>query len=506
MPQLTTVLRSLGIDATVVDIIEGPTVNQYRLDLKGTPVRKLETAHRDIALGLGQADVRIVAPIPGTNLVGVETQAVERSTVDWEDVEYHLADEQRTLPIALGVDTSGEPVVADLAKLPHLLVAGQTGSGKSVGLDAIIASLALGTDPAHVRLHLGDPKRVELSRWADLPHVEAPVATDHSEIADLVADLVVRMEQRYELFEQAGVRNIAAYNANSSAEVDDHDREPLAYHVLIIDEMADLLMGSSGKAIEADLVRLAQLARAAGIHMVLATQRPIVQVITGNLKANIPSRWAFTVMGTTDSMTILDRPDAKRLYGAGDSLALLPGSNDPTRVQAPYVTEDDVEQIIEQVTEQFADLDVVDELVATEDDEVPADFAPPVDVEEAIEENQQRAVAEAFDSAKLFELTSPAARAARDAGRAFKPTPLEPFLAQQQSDARALAEVAESFRPAAKRIDDHVATALAHERSDRGGRFADALTTIGIACVGIVAVCGALGFGLTLLGEIMAVM
>lgn len=445
-------LRSLGIEATSHGTVNGPTVDQHALTLDGSSVRKLEAVSRDLAVALGQSDVRILAPIPGTTHVGIETLATSRRIVAWDDVVADLNSEDHALPLVLGTDTSGNAVTADLAKLPHLLVAGQTGSGKSVGLDTIIASLAIGTDPAMVRLHLGDPKRVELSRWEALPHVENPVATSHADIAEQINDLVTIMEHRYELFEEAGVRNVAAYNDL----VHEYGNQPTApkpmpYHVLIIDEMADLLMSASGKVIEADLVRLAQLARAAGIHMVLATQRPIVQVITGNLKANIPSRWAFTVMGTTDSMTILDRADAKKLYGAGDSLALLPGSNEPVRVQAPYVSEHVLEQTIEQVVNTFGeDVDAASDLAASADDEVPEDFKLDDEVLAAAVGRKRAANAEvigaAFDRTELHGMTNPAAQAILDAGRR-KPDE-EPGLVKAQADRIAAEDAAiNEFKP-----------------------------------------------------------
>src|SRR5213079_1520558 len=292
----------------------------------GVKLSRIESLADDLALALAARSLRIEAPIPGKSVVGIEIPNLAIGLVSLRDVaesaEFRAGPSKLT--VALGRDVAGSPIVADLAKLPHLLIAGQTGSGKSVSINSVICSLLLTATPDDVRLILCDPKRVELSGFNNIPHLVVPVVTDHDKILNALYWAVGEMDRRYRLFARATARNIDAYNAARSGP----DRVP--YIVLIIDELADLMM-SAPIQVEKAITRLAQLARATGIHLVVATQRPSVDVITGLIKANISSRIAFAVSSSVDSRTILDMTGAEKLLGRGDMLWLPPDSPKPAR-------------------------------------------------------------------------------------------------------------------------------------------------------------------------------
>jgi DNA segregation ATPase FtsK/SpoIIIE, S-DNA-T family len=330
-------LAAHGVEGRVEEVHAGPVVTTYELaPAHGAKLSKIVGLADDVAMGLAAQAVRVLAPIPGKARVGFELPNRERQTVVLrpllESREWHA--ELGTLPLALGVSASGQPVFADLAEMPHLLVAGATGAGKSVGLNAMLASLLFRFAPDQVRLVVLDLKRVEFGVYADIPHLLVPVVTEVELAAHALQWAVTEMERRYELLTQAGARNLASYNERSGG-------QKLPYIVVVVDEVADLLM-SAPKSIEAAIGRLAQKARAAGIHLILATQRPSVDVITGTIKANFPTRLAFKVSQREDSRTILGVGGAERLLGEGDMLFLAPGTTLPQRVHGAFIGEDEV--------------------------------------------------------------------------------------------------------------------------------------------------------------------
>ncbi len=332
-------LANFGVVASVVSVNVGPTVAQYELRPDpGVKLNQITALNNDLALSLAAHPIRIEAPIPGKSTVGIEVPNQRAATVRLSQL---LSSEQwkggGTLPLALGLDVSGEAVVADLTTMPHLLIAGATGSGKSVGINAILGSLLFTHSPKHLRLLLVDPKRVELNAYNDIPHLLAPVIVDPPKVINALKWLTAEMDRRYKLFQDERVRNIGEYNGR-------HKDEELPYLVVVIDELADLMM-VSGKAVEAAIVRIAQLARATGIHLILATQRPSVDVITGLIKANFPSRIAFTVTSQTDSRTILDMGGAEKLLGRGDSLFLPGNVAKPLRVQSAFMETKEVKRL-----------------------------------------------------------------------------------------------------------------------------------------------------------------
>lgn len=349
--RLTSVLREFGVHASVSDIFIGPTVTKYELKLEtGTRVNKILQLQDDIKLALAAKDIRIEAPIPGKPAVGVEIPNSVSTTVSFKevfkDIPQDLQDNKLLVP--LGKDVSGKCVYAELNKMPHLLIAGATGSGKSVCINTIICSILMRARPDEVRLILVDPKKVELSNYNGVPHLLAPVVTDPKKAANVLREVVSEMERRYDLFASANVRNIASYNTyakNKNEHTDESEKiEVLSYHVVILDEVADLMLVAS-KDVEDCIMRIAQMARAAGIHLIVATQRPSTDVITGVIKANIPSRIAFAVSSSIDSRTILDTSGAEKLLGKGDMLFSPMGSSSPTRVQGAFVSDEEVSAI-----------------------------------------------------------------------------------------------------------------------------------------------------------------
>jgi len=330
-------LREFGIAGKVENIVRGPVVSRYEVRLApGVKLSKIRGIAEDISVALA-GRVRILAPIPGTSLIGLEVINSTKATVGLRNI-IETFDGTMKLPIALGVDTCGMPKVVDLADMPHLLVAGVTGSGKSVFLNCLILSLIYARRPEDLQLVLVDPKRVELSAFKGIPHLLRPPVTEPREALEMFVRLVVEMERRYKLLELCGVRNIESYNALGEGK--------LPYIVCVVDEMADLMM-TSGKALEDQIVRLAQMARAVGIHLVIATQKPVVKVITGQIKSNMPSRIAFAVSSATDSRVILDQVGAEKLAGRGDMLLKSPGLEAPVRYHGAWVSESEVRTIVQ---------------------------------------------------------------------------------------------------------------------------------------------------------------
>ncbi len=353
--KLIATLKSFGIGAKVLKIHLGPSVTKYEIEPdQGIKLSRITGLADDLALALAAKDIRIEAPIPGKAAVGIEVPNREVAMVSLREVlgaESVQADPDRLL-VALGRSISGETVTAKLNKMPHVLVAGSTGSGKSVCINGMIVSILMRARPDEVRLMMIDPKMVELNVYNGIPHLLAPVVTDPKKAAQALKQVVSEMERRYEIFSQNGARNIEGYNAlidKMNAEEKVHQRLP--YIVVIVDELADLMMVASNE-VEDAIMRLAQMARAAGIHMVIATQRPSVDIITGVIKANIPSRIAFSVSSGTDSRTILDTSGADKLLGRGDMLLLGNGMNKPVRVQGAFLSDEEVEAIVNHVISQ----------------------------------------------------------------------------------------------------------------------------------------------------------
>lgn len=341
------VLSDFGITAKVVNATQGPTVTRYEIEpAPGVKVSRIVNLTDDIALNLAAQHIRMEAPIPGKSAIGIEvpnktTEAVHlRDVLDCSDFK----DARGGIPVGLGKDIAGQPVITDLAKMPHLLVAGTTGSGKSVCVNTLISSILFSRKPEEVKLLLIDPKMVELSIYNGIPHLMAPVVTDMKKAAAVLRWAVREMEARYKAFAASGKRDIKSYN-------EAHPKAAMPLIVLIIDELADLMM-TAPDDIEESISRLAQMARAAGIHMVLATQRPSVNVITGSIKANVPSRISFAVGSQIDSRTILDMAGAEKLLGKGDMLFAPIGANKPIRVQGAFISDDEVEKLVEFVKAQ----------------------------------------------------------------------------------------------------------------------------------------------------------
>lgn len=348
---LTETLKSFGVQAELKNIILGPAVTKYELHPAiGVKVSKFVSLADDLALALAAKDIRIEAPIPGKALVGIEVPNQKVATVSFKE----LMDEFREtdfspLEVPLGRDISNGLVTADLAKMPHLLIAGSTGSGKSVAINVILTSLLMNCLPEQVKLVLIDPKKVELGMYHDLPHLLTPVVTEPRKAAVTLEKVVAKMQQRYEIFAQTGQRNLTGYNKMATKDPANYEQMP--YIVVVVDELADLMM-TTGNEVEAAITRIAQMGRAAGIHLILATQRPSVDVITGIIKANVPSRMAFAVSSGTDSRTIIDQVGAEKLLGRGDMLYLPMGQNKPSRVQGAYIYDEDVQNVVDFIKAQ----------------------------------------------------------------------------------------------------------------------------------------------------------
>ena len=347
---------SFGIRATVERAEIGPSVTKYEVKpAVGVRVNRISNLSDDLALALAAKDVRIEAPIPGRSLVGIEVPNSEIATVTFRELwEQSKTDDKKLLEVPLGKAVNGSVRTFDLAKMPHLLVAGSTGSGKSVAVNGIIASILMKARPDEVKFMMVDPKMVELSVYNDIPHLLIPVVTNPRKASRALQKVVDEMENRYELFSKVGARNIAGYNAKVAeynASQPEYKQIPLPLIVVIVDELADLMMVAS-KEVEDAIIRLGQKARAAGIHMILATQRPSVDVISGLIKANVPSRIAFAVSSGTDSRTILDENGAEKLLGRGDMLFKPIDENHPVRLQGSFISDEDVERIVTFVKNQ----------------------------------------------------------------------------------------------------------------------------------------------------------
>lgn len=354
---LESTFKSFGVHVIVKKAVLGPTVTRYEVQpAVGVKVSKIVNLADDLALALAAKDIRIEAPIPGKPLIGIEVPNRTTSAVSFKDVMLHQDSKAKdiSLDVPLGKDVEGKVISADLRKMPHLLIAGSTGSGKSVAINTIITSILMKSYPEDVKLVLIDPKMVELSVYNGIPHLLIPVVTDAKLATNALRKTVKEMERRYQLFAAGGVRNITEYNqkvAENNADKTNSVMEKLPYIVVIVDELNDLMM-VAGHDVEDAIVRLAQMARAAGIHMILATQRPSVDVITGLIKANVPSRISFAVSSGVDSRTILDQVGAEKLLGRGDMLFLPIGAAKPERVQGAFISVNEVEKIVSWVKEQ----------------------------------------------------------------------------------------------------------------------------------------------------------
>jgi S-DNA-T family DNA segregation ATPase FtsK/SpoIIIE len=378
-------LADFGISVQIANIFPGPVVTRIEMELApGTKASKITSLSKDLARSLSVPSVRVVEVIPGKSFVGLEIPNTNRVLVGLQDIlsseQYMLSNSPLTL--ALGKDIAGIPVVADLARMPHLLVAGTTGSGKSVGVNTMLLSILFKSTAEDVRLILIDPKMLELSIYDGIPHLLTPVVTDMKDAANALNWCVFEMEKRYKLMASVGVRNIISFNHkvqaatnarnplehpfyNPNAELDHNNKqhlEKLPYIVVIIDEFADMMM-VVGKKVEEQISRLAQKARAAGIHMILATQRPSVDVITGLIKANIPTRIAYQVSSRIDSRTILDQQGAEQLLGNGDLLYLPPGSGVPIRVHGSFVSDEEVHKVVTSIKESNPESEQKSDLV-----------------------------------------------------------------------------------------------------------------------------------------------
>ncbi len=371
---LETKLKDFGVEGRVTEIHPGPIITLFEYEpASGIKVNRIVNLSDDLALAMKALSIRIVAPIPGKSVVGIEVPNKKKQMVTLKEI---LADKafqacRWKIPLALGKDIAGNPVTTDLARMPHLLIAGATGTGKSVNLHSLILSILFRFSPQEVRFLMIDPKMLELTGYQGVPHLLHPVITDSRRASDVLDWAVERMEQRYQLLSEKGVRNIESYNeridkelaasgnggTGQPPEIDDPDeadgeivpeRGKLPYIILVIDEMADLMI-IAGRQIEESITRLAQMARAAGIHLLLATQRPSVDVLTGIIKANLPARISFQVSSRIDSRTILDNIGAEKLLGRGDMLFLPPGTSKVTRIHGPYVSEPEIERVVDYI-------------------------------------------------------------------------------------------------------------------------------------------------------------
>ena len=355
---LERVLNDFDIKAKVVEIHVGPAVTQYELTVpSGTKVSRISSINKEIALALAAKDVRIEAPIPGKNTVGIEIPNQNVMSVPIREILESTANIKTgdNILVALGKDLMGNPIVADIAKMPHLLVAGSTGSGKSVCVNSMICSILMRYKPSDVKLVLVDPKKVELSNYNGTPHLLCPVVTDPKKASITLQKIVSEMEKRYEMFSNTGVKKISEYNQYVEKENKRHPESPLSkmpYIVVIIDELADLMLVAS-KEVEDSIMRITQMARAAGIHLIVATQRPSTDIITGVVKANIPSRISFAVASQIDSRTILDSSGAEKLLGKGDMLYLPMGENTPLRIQGCFISDDEINRLINYCAKQI---------------------------------------------------------------------------------------------------------------------------------------------------------
>jgi S-DNA-T family DNA segregation ATPase FtsK/SpoIIIE len=361
--KLESTLLEFGVEAKVVKINPGPVITMYELEpAVGTKVNKITSLGDNISLAMKSANIRIVAPLPGKGTIGIEVPNKKSEFVFLKDIleteEYN--DEESPLKLALGKDLSGNAIVADLAKMPHLLIAGATGSGKTVCINCIISSLLFNSSPDELKFMMIDPKRVELMMFEGIPHLVSPIVTNPKKAASALNWVITEMERRYEVFAEKGVRNINAYKERQAEE-----DENLPYIVVVVDELADLMMVAQ-QDVEGAIMRIAQLSRAAGIHMILATQRPSVNVITGVIKANLPARISFKVASKVDSRTVLDANGAEKLLGRGDMLLMEPGAAGIKRGQCSLVEDAEIKNVVKFIKQQ-AGPQYIDEAVATQE-------------------------------------------------------------------------------------------------------------------------------------------
>lgn len=352
-------LESFGISANIVEVNLGPAVTQYAIQIAyGTKLSKITALERDLALALSAptGTIRIEAPIPGRNLVGIELPNKSPEFVPIKRVleSPEMESKKSKLSVTLGLDVSGKPIVADINKMPHVLIAGQTGSGKSICINTFLASILYRASPSEVKFIMVDPKRVELTGYNEIPHLLSPVITETDKVLSALRWLTREMDRRYDLFSKAGARNIDAYNEQSGFQA-------LPYIVLLIDELADVMLLSPVE-VEDAITRIAQMSRATGIHMVLATQRPSVNVITGLIKANIPCRIAFAVSSQVDSRVILDTQGAEKLLGRGDMLYLPPDQAKPNRIQGAFVTDSEIKNLVNFIKNQGVPVQYTEEV------------------------------------------------------------------------------------------------------------------------------------------------
>lgn len=352
-------LESFGITANIVEVNLGPAVTQYAIQVAlGTKLSKITALERDLALALSAPTgaIRIEAPIPGRNLVGIELPNRSPEFVPLKRIleSDEMSMKKSKLAVTLGLDVSGKPIIADIGKMPHVLIAGQTGSGKSVCVNTFLASILFRASPSEVKFIMVDPKRVELTGYNDIPHLLSPVIVDTGKVLSALRWLTREMDRRYELFAKAGARNIDSYNEMSGFQA-------LPYIVLLIDELADVMLLSPVE-VEDAITRIAQMSRAVGIHMVLATQRPSVNVITGLIKANIPTRIAFAVSSQIDSRVIMDTQGAEKLLGRGDMLYLPPDQAKPARIQGAFVNDEEIKKLVNFIRNQGVPVQYTDEV------------------------------------------------------------------------------------------------------------------------------------------------
>jgi DNA segregation ATPase FtsK/SpoIIIE, S-DNA-T family len=368
---LEAALGSHGVETRVTGMEVGPTVTRYELQLgPGVKVSRVTSLHKDIAYAMASADVRMLAPIPGRSAIGIEVPNVQRHLVALGDILASKAavEAEHPLEVALGQDISGRAIMANLASMPHILIAGATGAGKSSCINSILTSILMRATPDQVRMILIDPKRVELGQYDRLPHLLTQVVTNPKKAANALAWAVKEMERRYDVLSEVGFRDITGYNdavdegqltdaTGPAGQERDYDRMP--FILIVVDELSDLMMVAA-RDVEESITRIAQMARAVGIHLVIATQRPSVNVITGLIKANVPSRMAFAVSSQTDSRVILDQPGAERLVGKGDMLLVTASSSIAVRIQGCWVTEKEVHQVVAQWRRQSPDMTYVE--------------------------------------------------------------------------------------------------------------------------------------------------
>lgn len=360
--KLEGILNDFGVDAKVVQVTKGPSVTRFEIQPSpGVKVSKIVNLQDDIALGLAASGVRMEAPIPGKAAIGIEVPNNKQTAVFLREVldSNEFKTSNKKLAFALGKDIAGKCVVGDLSTMPHMLIAGATGSGKSVCINTLIVSLLYKYSPNEVKLLMVDPKVVELSVYNGIPHLLIPVVTDPKKAAAALNWAVNEMNKRYKLFADASVRNIESYNALYEKGIIE---EKLPYIVMIVDELADLMMACPND-VEDYICRLAQMARAAGMHLIIATQRPSVDVITGVIKANIPSRISFAVSSGIDSRTILDSTGAEKLLGRGDMLYCPIGENKPIRVQGAFISEEEVEKVVSFIKDEESNVDYEESII-----------------------------------------------------------------------------------------------------------------------------------------------